>query len=148
MPGGRGWTSRAYEYATRDGKLGVRVTWRFYKDYGAAEYVPELYALKGEKTGLVDSLASFDFSRDDGKPKCHGTATRVRTLRADTCNAELFTPDVRWCGDRNWMFFGAFGRSTDGAREFSSLDSPRPEEVFFGKRCPCFPCTPVHPGKD
>ena len=47
LPGGRGWTSKVYEYATPDGKLGVRVTWKFYTDFDAAEYVPELYARKG-----------------------------------------------------------------------------------------------------
>ena len=27
LPGGKGWTSKVYEYATPDKKLGVRVTW-------------------------------------------------------------------------------------------------------------------------
>ena len=40
LPGGRGWTSKAYEYATPDKKLGVRVTWKFYTDFDVAEYVP------------------------------------------------------------------------------------------------------------
>ena len=97
LPGGGGWTSRAFEYETPDKKLGVRVTWKFYDGFDAAEYVPELYALTGEKTGLVTDFASFSFVHDDGKPKWKGLATRVRTLRGDKCNAELFTPDVRWC---------------------------------------------------
>ena len=53
LPGGRGWTSKVFEYATPDGKLGVRVTWKFYSDFDAAEYVPELYALGKEKTRPV-----------------------------------------------------------------------------------------------
>ena len=119
LPGGRGWTSSAFEYATPDKKLGVRVTWKFYDDFDAAEYVPELYALTDEKTGVVTDLASFTFVHDDGKPKWKGLATRVRTLRGDKCNAELFTPDVRWCCDRNWLKFGAYGRSSDSGRELA-----------------------------
>ena len=126
LPGGRGWTSKVFEYATPDKKLGVRVTWKFYADFAAAEYVPELYALTGEKTGLVTDFASFSFVHDDGKPKWKGLATRVRTLRGDKCNAELFTPDVRWCCDRNWLKFGAYGRSSDSSSAWAAISSPSP----------------------
>ena len=142
LPGGRGWTSSAFEYATPDKKLGVRVTWKFYDDFDAAEYVPELYALTDEKTGVVTDLASFTFVHDDGKPKWKGLATRVRTLRGDKCNAELFTPDVRWCCDRNWLKFGAYGRSSDSGRELPAIDHPSGDELYFAKLRPWFNNTP------
>ena len=146
LPGGRGWTSKVFEYATPDKKLGVRVTWKFYADFAAAEYVPELYALTGEKTGLVTDFASFSFVHDDGKPKWKGLATRVRTLRGDKCNAELFTPDVRWCCDRNWLKFGAYGRSSDSGRELPAVDHPSGDELYFAKRYPWFNNLPAQLG--
>ena len=94
LPGGKGWTSKAYEYATPDKKLGVRVTWKFYTDFDAAEYVPELYALGNAETLPVSQLASFDFSRDDGTKKNHGLTVRVRSLLGDTCNIEMFMPSL------------------------------------------------------
>ncbi len=114
LPGGKGWTSKAYEYATPDKKLGVRVTWKFYPDFDAAEYVPELYALGNAETLPVSQLASFDFSRDDGTKKNHGHTVRVRSLVGDTCNIEMFTPQTRYL-ERNWVGYGALGRSSDGA---------------------------------
>ena len=146
LPGGKGWTSKAYEYATPDGKLGVRVTWKFYTDFDAAEYVPELYALKNEKSGVVSQLASFDFSCDDGtKNKNEGLTVRVRSLVGDTCNIEMYTPQTRYL-ERNWVGYGALGRSSDGAREMISFDHPSTNELFFAKRYPWFWVTPGQPG--
>ena len=90
LPGGKGWTSKSYEYATPDKKLGVRVTWKFYTDFDAAEYVPELFALGNEKTLAVSQFASFDFSHDDGtKGRDNAQTVRVRSLVGDTCNIEM-----------------------------------------------------------
>ena len=136
LPGGRGWTSKVYEYATPDRKLGVRVTWKFYSDFDAAEYVPELYALGKEKTLPVSQLASFDFSRDDGtKSRNNAHTVRVRSLVGDTCNIEMFTPQTRYL-ERNWVGYGALGRSSDGAREWPSFDHPSTNELFFAKQYP------------
>ena len=63
LPEGAGWTSRRCEYRTPDGLLGVRVTWKFYTDYPAAEYLPELYAVGTNATKIVEKYASFDFRR-------------------------------------------------------------------------------------
>ena len=146
LPGGRGWTSKVFEYATPDKKLGVRVTWKFYADFDAAEYVPELYARKGEKTGVVSQLASFDFSRDDGtKGRNNAHTVRVRSLVGDTCNIEMFTPQTRYL-ERNWVGYGALGRSSDGAREWPSFDHPSTNELFFSKQYPWFWVTPGQPG--
>ena len=110
LPGGKGWTSKVYEYATPDKKLGVRVTWKFYTDFDAAEYVPELYALGNDKTLPVSNLVSFDFSLDDGtKNKYAPKTVRVRSLVGDTCNIEMFTPQTRYL-ERNWVGYGALGR--------------------------------------
>ena len=146
LPGGKGWTSKVYEYATPDKKLGVRVTWKFYTDFDAAEYVPELYALGNDKTLPVSNLVSFDFSLDDGtKNKYAPKTVRVRSLVGDTCNIEMFTPQTRYL-ERNWVGYGALGRSSDGAREWPSFDSPSPDEMFFHKRYPWFWMTPGQQG--
>ena len=145
LPGGKGWTSKACEYATPDKRLGVRVTWKFYTDFDAAEYLPELYALGTEKTLPVSQLASFDFSRDDGTKKNHGLTVRVRSLLGDTCNIEMFTPEVRYL-ERNWVGYGALGRSSDGARELVAFDSPSTNELFFARKYPWFWVTPGRPG--
>ena len=146
LPGGKGWTSKVYEYATPDKKLGVRVTWKFYTDFDAAEYVPELYALGNDKTLPVSNLVSFDFSLDDGtKNKYAPKTVRVRSLVGDTCNIEMFTPQTRYL-ERNWVGYGALGRSSDGAREWPSFDSPSQDEMFFHKRYPWFWMTPGQQG--
>jgi len=115
LPRGRTWRSHAYEYRTPDGRLGVRVTWKFYDNYDAAEYVPELYAVGTERSGLVTKLASLDLTReDDPSAEPDAAPVRMRALVGDTCSAEAFTPADRWITDRSTVTFSACGRSSDG----------------------------------
>ena len=96
LPRGKTWRSRRYEYRTPDGRLGVRLTWKFYDNYDAAEYVPEFFAVGPEKTGIVTKLASFDFVRHDAdEAEQDATAIRIRALYGDTSSAEAFSPAAR-----------------------------------------------------
>ena len=123
LPGGAGWTSRRCEYRTPDGLLGVRVTWKFYTDYPAAEYLPELYAVGSNATKIVEKYASFDFRRAyAGTNPREDTATRIRALVGDRCCNFPFVPETHWLGEETTVGFSAVSRSSDGSFYFSALD--------------------------
>ena len=98
-------------YVTPDGRLGVTLTIRRYKQVEAVEWLPELSARTEQPTALVKDLKSFDFALPDT------SSATVRSLRGSNCAVTDFTPvSARLSpGGATAVTMGAWGRSSDGA---------------------------------
>ena len=114
-----------YEWTSPDGKLQLRTTETVYKRFPVREYLPELVAVGGESTDIVDNFRSISLSR------ATGSAT-VRALRGTAGGAKDFEPVTVTFGGKGvgeYSFVAKEGRSSAQWMPWLGLDFPEGDGV-------------------
>ena len=114
-----------HEWTSPDGKLLLRTTETVYKKFPVREYLPELVAVGGEPTDIVDDFRSISLSRAAG-------GATVRALRGTAGGAKDFEPVTVTFGGKGvgeYSFVAKEGRSSAQWMPWLGLDFPEGDGV-------------------
>ena len=114
-----------HEWTSPDGKLLLRTTETVYKKFPVREYLPELVAVGGEPTDIVDDFRSISLSRAAG-------GATVRALHGTVGGAKDFEPVTVVFGEKGpdtYSFVATEGRSSAQWMPWLGLDFPEGDGV-------------------